>query len=251
MRHAAGLQTNCKIEQQQEQRPDRELVDEAREGSSEAFGELVRRHRARVYGWAARLTRDGYLAEDIVQEALIRAFLQLDQLLDSRRFGAWLKTIVRNQAHMKLRRGGPYGKERPFSGFFAAEGEREPSGQVDELLARLSQKVDYNYGSIGLDPAEVVTRREVFETFREMLRCLTEKERGIFEAYFFRELSPDEIAVLFGTTMSSVYNHLSRARAKVRRERIRICIRGYVDRRRQEAKPAQVLLDPGKIVLKG
>lgn len=152
---------------------------------------------------------------------------------------------------MKLRRGGPYGKERPFSGFFAAEGEREPSGQVDELLARLSQKVDYNYGSNGLDPAEVVTRREVFETFREMLRCLTEKERGIFEAYFFRELSPDEIAVIFGTTMSSVYNHLSRARAKVRRERIRICIRGYVDRRRQEAKPAQVLLDPGKIVLKG
>lgn len=250
MWNAAEVLADREVVQEEGERPDRVLVEAAREGSNEAFGELVRRHRAMPYGWAARLTRDGHLAEDIVQEALIRAFLQLGQLLDSRRFQPWLKTIVHNQVHMKLRRGGPYGKERPFSGFVTAEEEREPGGHIDELLARLSKKIDYN-GDVGLDPAEVVARCEVLETFRELLSCLTEKERGIFDAHFFRELSSNEIAVLFGTTASSVYNHLSRARVKVRQERIRICIRGYVECRKQESKPARVLLDPDKIILKG
>lgn len=236
---------------EEDARPDDVLVDAAREGSGEAFGELVRRHRARAYGWASRLTRDGHLAEDIVQEALIRAFLQLGQLLDSRRFGPWLKTIVRNQTYMKLRRGGPYGKEKPFSGLVALEDEREPGGYVDALLARLVLKTQDGQGGSGLDPAEVLARREVLETFREWLRCLTEKERAIFEAHFFREMPPNEIAELFGTTTASVYNHLSRARAKVRRERIRICIRGYVERRKQEAKPTRVLLDRSGIDWKG
>lgn len=247
---AAEVLADREALEEEEASPDRVLVEAAREGSSEAFGELVRRHRARAYGWAAKLTRDGHLAEDIVQEALIRAFLQLGQLLDSHRFGPWLKTIVRNQANMKLRRGGPYGKERPISGFVTNK-DREPGGHVDELLARLSHKVDHEQVGVGLDPAEVIARREVFETFRELLRCLTEKEQGIFEAYFFRELAPDEIAVLFGTTTSSVYNHLSRARTKVRKERIRICICGYVERRRKESKPTRVMLDPGGIILKG
>ncbi len=247
---AAGALEDREIVLDERERPDQVLVEAAREGNNEAFGELVRRHRARAYGWAARLTGDDHLAEDIVQEALIRAFLQLGQLLDSRRFQPWLKAIVHNQVHMKLRRGGPYGKERPYSGFVVIDDEREPGGHIDELLAGMSKKFGYNE-NVGLDPAEVIARREVFDTFRQLLSCLTEKERGIFEAHFFRELSANEIAILFGTTSSSVYNHLSRARVKVRQERIHICIRGYVERRRQEAKPARVLLDSGMIILKG
>jgi RNA polymerase sigma factor (sigma-70 family) len=87
---------------------DQALVEQARHGDQEAFGELVRRHRAKAFGWAASITRDDFTAEDIVQDALIRAFLHLSKLLDSTRFVPWLQRIVYNQAYTKLRRGGPY-----------------------------------------------------------------------------------------------------------------------------------------------
>jgi RNA polymerase sigma factor (sigma-70 family) len=94
---------------------EQELVAMAREGDPDAFGELVRRHRAKAIGVAKTLTRDTHLAEDIVQEALVKAFLKLGSLVDEKRFAMWLSRIVRNEAYMKLRRGGPHGKERPFT----------------------------------------------------------------------------------------------------------------------------------------
>ena len=51
-------------------------------GNREAFGELVRRHRGKALGWATTLSRDITLAEDIVQDALIRAFLHVGELAD-------------------------------------------------------------------------------------------------------------------------------------------------------------------------
>ncbi len=96
-------------------KPDHELVARAREGDPDAFGELVRRHRARAIGVAKTLTQDPHMAEDIVQEALVKAFLKLGTLVDEGRFAPWLSRIVRNEAYMKLRRGGPHGKERPFA----------------------------------------------------------------------------------------------------------------------------------------
>lgn len=90
-------------EEQQEQ--DEILVERAKAGDQEAFGELVRRHRAKVYGYARSYTQEAFLAEDIVQDALIRAFLHLGTLVDSRRFLPWLHRIVRNQAYTRLKKG--------------------------------------------------------------------------------------------------------------------------------------------------
>ena len=95
---------------------DRELIEQARGGSREAFGELVRQYRAEALGVANRMVRDPHMAEDVVQDALIRAFIHLGSLMDGGKFGPWLRRIVRNQALLKLRRGGPYAKEQPFSG---------------------------------------------------------------------------------------------------------------------------------------
>jgi DNA-directed RNA polymerase specialized sigma24 family protein len=81
---------------------ERDLVRRARSGNKEAFGELVHRHRSQVYGWARKMTRDAYLADDIVQDAFIDAYVQMGSLLDESRFGPWLRKIVRNRAYMRL-----------------------------------------------------------------------------------------------------------------------------------------------------
>lgn len=222
------------------QEADRELVERARSGDQEAFSELVRMHRAQAYGWANTIARDAYLAEDIVQDALIRAFLHLGTLADANRFLPWLQTIVRNQAYMKLRRGGPFAKEQPFAGFNSESGYFDVGyggdqdsmdwGDIDRILFKMSRSAAEE-AQQGNDPAKGMLRKELMEHLRSLLHCLSRRERQIFEAHFFRELPPEEIAQLFDTTKANVYNLLSRSRTKVQKERIRVTIRLYVRQR--------------------
>jgi RNA polymerase sigma factor (sigma-70 family) len=213
-------------------------------------------HRAQAYGWAATIAKDSHLAEDIVQDALIRAFLHLGSLIDTSRFLPWLQRIVRNQAYMKLRRGGPFGKESPFTGFGAlygdARGEQDREtnsmdwGDIDRILFRLSRSAAAEAEQSG-DPARGVLRSELMDSLRLLLNCLSKRERQIFEAHFFSELSPAEIAALFDTTTANVYNLLSRSRSKVQRERIRVAVRLYVHRRAELGLKRVNILPPPKL----
>jgi DNA-directed RNA polymerase specialized sigma24 family protein len=62
---------------------DAELTRLAQAGDAQAFNELFFRHRAKALGYAKQLAQDPHLAEDIVQEALINAFLHLGKLSQS------------------------------------------------------------------------------------------------------------------------------------------------------------------------
>jgi RNA polymerase sigma factor (sigma-70 family) len=70
------------------------LVAEARDGSADAHDELVRRHYREVTLLAAVIVNDSTEAQDLAQEAFIRAFRNLDLLVDPNRFAAWLRRIV-------------------------------------------------------------------------------------------------------------------------------------------------------------
>lgn len=234
---------------------ERELVEQARGGDRSAFGELVRLHRAQALGWATSIARDTYMAEDIVQEALIRAFLHLGTLVDTDRFLPWLQRIIRNQAYMKLRRGGPFGKETPFAGIVRSHGGGQPADptagnepdtdwtDLDRILFRMSGSNDSG-NRRDSDPARRLLRKELLDSLRALLHGLTKRERQIFEAHFFGELPPEEIAALFGTTRANVYNLLSRSRAKVQKERIRVAITGYVRTRAELGKRSVNILPP-------
>jgi len=253
-KHVTGKERLSAAAKTARQEADRELVERARGGDREAFGELVRAHRAQAYGWAQTIARDAYLAEDIVQDALIRAFLHLGTLADTRRFLPWLQTIIRNQAYMKLRRGGPFGKERPFAGFAsqsgyadeagAGDGDAMDWGNIDRILFRMSRSAAQEACRDG-DPARGMLRKELMDQLRSLLHCLGRRERQIFEAHFFGELPPSEIAQLFDTTTANVYNLLSRSRAKVQKERIRVTIRLYVQQRAESGhKRVNILRSP-------
>lgn len=220
------------------------LVAKAREGDHAAFYELVRRHRAKACGIARSLMRDDHLAEDIVQEALIRAFLQLGTLVDGSRFLPWFHRIVRTQAWMRLRRGGLYRRETPITGLVPQTADAD-SGyweSVDRILFHLRHRFEQRC-RFAEDPAAELVRKELLDTIAGLLGCLNRKERDIFEAYFFKELSPKEIAEYFRTTPAYVYTSLSRTRAKLQNERLRIFVKGYVQRRRALGQPVKKILD--------
>lgn len=237
-----------------EEQQEKKLVEQARGGDQEAFGELVRRHRAKALGLAGSLTKDSFLAEDIVQEALIRAFLHLGTLTDASRFIPWLHRIVRNQAYMKLRRGGPHGKERPFGSFLSQSGlpDRGRGGEtvdwsdIDSILFHMTDHAKEESQS-GQNPEQYFLRQEMLQSIHMLIRCLNRRERSIFEARFFGELPPSEIADLFDTTTANVYNTLSRTRIKLQKERVRISIGLYVQRRAALGLPRRRILTPPKM----
>lgn len=86
------------------QDPDPRILTRARQGDLFAFEELVRLYQADVWRFAYHLTRDRAMAEDVTQEAFLRAFRFLGSFRGEAKFTSWLLRIVRNCGMDALRR---------------------------------------------------------------------------------------------------------------------------------------------------
>ena len=87
------------------QEPDPQLVRAARAGDQRAFGGLVRLYQADVWRLAFHLLRDETLADDVTQDAFVRAYRFLGAYRADAKFSTWLYSIARNCALDELRRG--------------------------------------------------------------------------------------------------------------------------------------------------
>ncbi|MGH9742280.1 MAG: RNA polymerase sigma factor [Candidatus Acidiferrum sp.] len=83
---------------------ERWLVARAKSGDEDAFGELYERHQLKAYHVALRILRDHQDAEDAVQRAFQRAFVNLERFREDSAFSTWLTRIAINEALMLLRR---------------------------------------------------------------------------------------------------------------------------------------------------
>jgi RNA polymerase sigma-70 factor, ECF subfamily len=124
------------------QRGDEELVQRVLRGETRDFAELVGRHHPRLLRYATRMLGDPGDAEEVVQDAFVRAHRSLNRYQDRDRFGAWIFRILVNACrarHAILRR-----RERTFVPYSdALEGSEEPrfyepfSRRVQQALAEL------------------------------------------------------------------------------------------------------------------
>ena len=80
------------------------LVASCRKGGRAAYADLVRRHAGRVFAICLSLLGDWHEAEDMAQQTLLRGFMQIGNLRNSERFGAWIAQIARNVCVDALRR---------------------------------------------------------------------------------------------------------------------------------------------------
>src|ERR1700752_4811887 len=80
------------------------LVAATKHGDTQAFDELVLRHRQKVLAVAQRITNNREDAEDVTQESLTKDFLHLDKFQEKSRFSTWLTRIAMNEAFMFIRR---------------------------------------------------------------------------------------------------------------------------------------------------
>lgn len=97
------------------QATDARLVDQARRGDADAFGQLAQRYERRVLRVIRRFMPDQEMALDLAQEAFLKAFDRLEQFDPSRRFGPWLFRIAVNTTYDHLRKIKRKGKWALFS----------------------------------------------------------------------------------------------------------------------------------------
>ncbi|MCG7407349.1 sigma-70 family RNA polymerase sigma factor [Paenibacillus sp. ACRRX] len=250
---AAEISTVHDTEEEKQTREESELVRLAQLGDRSAFGELVRRHRQEAFRWARQITKQDALAEDIVQDALLKAFLHVGSVTDASRFVPWLHRIVRNQAYTKLRRGGPYAKETPVSydeapphnfGVDCANVEsiaRHVASRQAGTLASTSGSTASE--SRGNETLEKVMRGETAVFMVQMLQHLKPKERRIFEAHFFEQLAPAEIAELLQVSTGVIYTSIHRSKAKLQQQVIRSTLRFMIHERKEHGLMKRKVLD--------
>jgi len=147
--------------------PDALLVERARRGEAVAFEALVRRHYRAAYMVALALLGSAMDAEDVTQDAFVRAIERLDDLQRPERFAPWLMQIVRNRArnYHNYRR---VRSTQPLDAVSAAgdadtEGDAERSDLRGELESALSELSEIQREVVLLHDMEGWKHREIAE----------------------------------------------------------------------------------------
>jgi RNA polymerase sigma-70 factor, ECF subfamily len=151
---------------------------------------LVRRYQRRVYAVAVRIVRRQDVAEDVAQEAFLRAFRALDRFETGRPFGPWIARIAANLAINERR--SPRSREE----------------ELDEGHAELP--------SVQAGPLQGLLEREAGDVLEEALGRIPTEQRAVFVLRIFEELSYQEIAEALEISPGTVMSRLSRAREKLR-----------------------------------
>jgi RNA polymerase sigma-70 factor, ECF subfamily len=167
-----------------------DLLDKARGGNLFAFEEIVRRYQRRVYATAYRIVRRHEVADDVAQEAFIRAHRSLDRFDPGRPFGPWICRIAAN---------------------LAVNHVRSPEAREDALPDGHAEMPSPAAG-----PLQGVLDAEARAMLDQALERLPPAQRAVFCLRVFEELSYREIAESLGISLGTVMSRLSRAREKLR-----------------------------------
>lgn len=167
-----------------------------------AFAALVEPHLDHLYAVALRLTADRTVAEDVVQDALIRAYRSLDQLRDPSRVRFWLTKVLHSASLDRYR------KEAPRDCDVSLDDERF------DLFDKLVEEDPFPYSDrLHLDFLELFDDERLIEALRKMHPA----NRTALVLAYVSGYKAREIAELTGTTVGTVVARLHRGRKQLER----------------------------------
>lgn len=169
---------------------DRELVRRAQGGDEAAFRRLVERHGGRAHALALRILRSTSDAEEVAQDAFVRAWRALPGFRGDSAFSSWLYRIVARRA---------FDRAAVLKGRRAREADIEHAGDLPAAAA-------------GPDPEG----RERARRLERLLAELPEVPRTVVTLYYLEDRSVHEVAKTMRMPENTVKTHLSRARAALR-----------------------------------
>lgn len=184
---------------QLEPHPDVALVERVRGGDDSAYDTLVRKYERQVFRIAQHITQNREDAEDVMQDAFLKAYEKLEQFQGNSKFYTWLVRIAVNESLMRLR------KRRTGKMVSIDEDIATEEGSVPRDLADWAPDPEQNYG-----------QAELAEILRKTIQGLPQGFRIVFVLRDVEGLSTEETAETLGLSIPAVKSRLLRARLQLR-----------------------------------
>lgn len=176
---------------------DEDLVKAAQDGITEAFEELVARHRDRIYSRAFSMMRNEDDAIDVSQEAWVKGWQRLKQFQGEASFATWMTRIVINLCLDQIRK-----QKRARS---------DSIEQMDEDAGRVERQLP----TINPNPTEGLEREELRLRIDRALGQLSYEHRTVLVLHEFESLEYKEIAKIMDCSLGTVMSRLFYARRKM------------------------------------
>jgi RNA polymerase sigma-70 factor (ECF subfamily) len=176
-----------------------ELIDRVQRGENALFYELVRPYERRVFAAAMAILRNESDAEDVAQEAMLKALRAIRQFRADARFSTWLIQITVNEALMRRR--------------------KDRNHVIEAIDDRRDEESDYaprDFADWREIPSEALERKEVRQRLAQALASLDRKYREVFVLRDMEQLNIQETADALGISIASVKTRLLRARLMLR-----------------------------------
>jgi RNA polymerase sigma factor (sigma-70 family) len=175
---------------------DQDIIEQVRAGNTRRYALLVDRHKDKAFTLAVRLVGERMEAEELVQDAFLRAFRSLDRFRGDAAFGTWFYRILYNLCMTRVtrRRGKPerldVDDERSLDNIFAVEAGPSVLDQLEEDETR--------------------------RILAEEIGRLPEKFKAVITLFYLQDMSYEEIADVLETPLGTVKTNLFRARSLLR-----------------------------------
>lgn len=171
---------------------DRDVVRDVRQGNRDAFGRIVRQHQSRLFGLVMMMVRDRAGAEEVTQDAFVRAFTHLAHYDETRPFYPWLAAIaVRLAQNWLVVRGRAVRREGT-----ALESAPEPA--------------------VSDNPLKYIEAGELSRALWNAVADLSSGERTAVMLFYRDELAIGDVASALGVTAGTIKTLLFRARRHLR-----------------------------------
>lgn len=174
---------------------ERSLIDNALHGNTDAFGELVRLHQNRLFTAMVHVVGCPAEAEDVVQEAFIRAYRKLDRFRGQANFYTWLYRIAFNRSVDRRR-------------------TQKPTRSLETAKHQVEQRATGEEQS----PSHSLELQEQSQRVRQALDKLSESDRAILILREFEECDYTTISEMLGLKVGTVRSRLHRARGHLMEE---------------------------------
>ena len=185
------------------------LVTEAKAGNYAAFEELVNRYEKKIYRLGLNLTGNPEDAEDVLQEAFLKAFAHLPEFREDARFYTWLVRIAINEGLMKLR------KRRS-----------DKSVPIEDAVSEEGEIIPREFTDWKPNPEQLYAQGEIETILQNAAQSLPPGFRTVFLLRDVEGLSTEETAQLLNLTEGAVKARLFRARLQLREELSKVFKRG-------------------------
>jgi RNA polymerase sigma-70 factor (ECF subfamily) len=177
--------------------PDDALVGWAQKGDTEAFEQLVFRHRDKIYARAMMMMRNEQEALDLSQEAWVKSWQRLHQFQGDSSFATWMTRIVINLCLDQIRR--------------QKKMRAESFEQIEEDLGGVERQMAVEH----VNPTEGLEKDELRKRIDEAMAKLTEAHRTVLVMHEFQGLEYKEIAKRVGISIGTVMSRLFYARRRM------------------------------------